>query len=348
MNPLVSIIIPVRNGGAYLEPAIHSILNQTLRDFELIVVDDGSTDGTSSLLANFTAVDSRIRVLTLDASRGICTAINAGLTAARGSYIARMDADDLSRPLRLATQVSYLRNHLNIAVCGSWVRRFGEGMFPFELRGPSDASILGASMVFDNPLVHASVMFRGDLMRTEQWRYDERFRHAEDYDLWSRIAEHHLIGQIPRVLLDYRVHPTNITHTAEAGMDDAAQRVMRRLLTRLGIVPTDEEMVFHRGIATHRCEGGYTPQSLTRVRNWIEHLVVANRASGAFTPTAFAAAADQNWFACCYDALTMMPGVPQLYWSRRLKHVSLRSFLAHQAVLISAGTRHRLARKGAK
>lgn len=338
--PLISVIMPVRNGGPYLEPAIQSILTQTLQDFELLIVDDASSDDTPHVLMALSAEDRRIRKITLHSSAGICGALNTGLEIASGYYIARMDADDLARPERLAVQVSYLQAHPALALCGSQVRRFGEGIKPFVYRGPADSTILRASLVFDNPLFHASVMLRGDLLRQERWRYDEQYRHAEDYDLWSRIAESYSIGQVPRVLLDYRVHAANVTNTSTFGMDAASRMVMERHLRELGIEANVEELCFHRSITAHSLLGGYTQETMARVRDWLSRLTAANRRIGKHPLGAFAAAADHVWFISCYDALRSLPGVTALYLKGLPNDTPFAAVALHGAVLGIAQSRY--------
>jgi glycosyltransferase involved in cell wall biosynthesis len=339
MPPLVSIIMPVRNGSPYLERAIRSILSQTLQDFELLVVDDASSDDTPHVLMALSAKDKRIRTITLPLPSGICGALNTGLEVVSGHYIARMDADDLARPERLAIQVSYLQAHPDLALCGSRVRRFGEGVKPFVFRGPSNPAIIRAALVFDNPLFHASVMIRGDFLRQERWRYDERYRHAEDYDLWSRIAKNYSLGQVPQVLLDYRVHAGNVTNTSTSGMNAAAQMIMDRHLREMGIEATDEELCFHRSMTAHRLLGGYTRETMARVRDWLSQLTAANINTGKHPPGAFASTADQVWFICCYDALPSLPGIPVLYLKGLPDDAPFATVSLHATVLVAAQSR---------
>ena len=159
----VSILLPVHNGGGYLSYAIESILGQTFQDFELIVIDDCSSDGSFELVSSY--LDYRVIQLKLDHQGGICKALNLGIERANGTYLARMDADDICHKERLKKQVEFLESHPHVGFCGSWVNRFGEKQLPQLYKRPTGCKKIRAYGVFDNPMVHSSVMLRGDFIR---------------------------------------------------------------------------------------------------------------------------------------------------------------------------------------
>jgi glycosyltransferase involved in cell wall biosynthesis len=200
----------VRNASAYVAAAVDSILLQTLRDFELIIVDDGSHDPTPEIIAAFASHDRRVRVVTQPAL-GLVAALNNGCALARAPYIARMDADDIADPSRLRSQVDWLRNAPTIGVLGTAARvidstgtQVGTLAFP-----PTDPEIR-ALLETQNAFVHPSVMFRKEVF-ADVGGYRSVALAAEDYDLWLRIAEVTQLANLEETLLDYRVHSGNVT-----------------------------------------------------------------------------------------------------------------------------------------
>jgi glycosyltransferase involved in cell wall biosynthesis len=205
MPPAVTIIIPVRNGAAYLPASVASIQSQDFPLFELLVIDDGSTDATPALLASFAAVDSRIRILR-QPPQGIVAALNAGIAAARAPYLARLDADDLARPDRLRRQLAFMEAHPETGLLGTWAEVIdGEGRAVGRLTPPADPAALARVLARTNPFVHSSVMMRTALVR-RLGGYRAAFRSAEDYDLWLRMAEAGSIANLADDLVQYRRH----------------------------------------------------------------------------------------------------------------------------------------------
>jgi hypothetical protein len=205
-GPTVSVVLPVHNGEPYLAEAIDSILGQTFGDFELIAVDDASTDNSRRRLDDAAARDSRVCVVD-GADRGLVGALNLGLSLARGEFIARMDADDISQPDRFARQVSFLRENPDIAVVGSAITLIDAGgAVVREISYPSaPADVDRFLMEVGSALAHPAVMARRTAMLTVGG-YRKLFQHCEDYDLWLRMAERYLLANLPDRLLRYRQH----------------------------------------------------------------------------------------------------------------------------------------------
>lgn len=201
-QPIVSIIFPVYNAAAFVVGAINSILQQSYRDFELIIINDGSTDATDSLVQPL-LVDQRIRYISRE-NKGLIATLNQGIALAQGDYIARMDADDIALPERLATQLAYLQQHPKVAVVGSAYQVIDEAGQPISIRKPP-LSHTGIAPLFwfGSPFAHPSVMINKRLLG-EQLYYDTNFPHAEDFELWIRLAKQHRLANLPTVLLKYR------------------------------------------------------------------------------------------------------------------------------------------------
>jgi Glycosyl transferase family 2 len=195
--------MPVRDGERFLADAVESVLAQTEPELELVVVDDGSTDGTARLLAGLS--DARVRVLTQPA-RGLTAALNAGCAEAAAPVIARMDADDVALPERLERQLAFLDSHPDVALLGGGIVLVDEQGREFD-REPAPATLdLGER----NDLVHGTVAMRTDAFR-ELGGY--RLDQAEDYDLWLRFQERHGVAAIEAPVLRYRFHPGQFSIT---------------------------------------------------------------------------------------------------------------------------------------
>ncbi len=208
--PLVSVIINAYNAEAYFAECLDSVLAQTLEDFEVIVVNDGSTDATGEIAEAYARRDARVRVFHNERNFGIPATINRALSHARGEFIAKMDADDVTMPERFAKQVAYLRAHPEVVMVGSWWSRIdpdGRELGGHRLH-PSNRR-LAQQMLRRCVLVHTSVMVRGDLYR--RIKYREFFRYAQDYDLFLRLCEHGEIAILPEVLARQRLNPRGVT-----------------------------------------------------------------------------------------------------------------------------------------
>jgi glycosyltransferase involved in cell wall biosynthesis len=211
-SPRVSVVLPVYNGEPFLTDAVDSILAQTFRDFELIGIEDGSLDGSGEILDRFALADSRVRVLH-QANAGIIAALNRGLALARGEFIARMDADDVAHPERLARQAAFLDGRPDIAVVGCAVTLIDErGKRIRDVEYPRTPEAVAEFLEIGAPLAHPAVMMRRDAVRAVGG-YREAYRHAEDYDLWLRMAERYRMANLPDRLLLYRQHETKHSFT---------------------------------------------------------------------------------------------------------------------------------------
>lgn len=206
----VTVLMSVYNEERYLDEAIRSILNQTFTDFEFIIINDGSTDGTLDILRKYEQVDSRILVHN-QANRGLTASLNRGGELANGKYIARMDADDISTPNRLERQVCYFNDHPYLALLGTWAEAIDErGRILWKICPPADPILLKWRMLFKNNIIHSSVMFNKE-KSINLGGYNPNIAFAQDYDLWTRMMRHYDIAQLPEILVHLRDHSAQIT-----------------------------------------------------------------------------------------------------------------------------------------
>lgn len=221
-NPQVSILLPVYNAAQYILKAVDSILQQSLTDFELILIDDGSSDGTEQLVRQLAAKDQRIHLVQRP-RKGLIATLNEGLALARSPLIARMDADDIAFPERLAVQYAYMNSHPDLLAVGSYVMFMDDQDTMYRKKTfPRGKEILEAFR-WGCPLVHPAVMMRTDAVR-EVGGYLSEFPSAEDYALWIRLLSLGNVDTIPKVLLAYRVHSSSISHAHARQQRDSILR----------------------------------------------------------------------------------------------------------------------------
>lgn len=227
--PLVSVLLPAYNAAPYLREAIDGIRAQTLADWELIVIDDGSTDGTPAILAG--CDDPRLIVIR-QANAGVSAALNAGLARARGRYLARQDADDISHPERLARLAAFLDAHPEIDLVGSTFTAIApDGSELYTARLMTQPLAIRRFLLAGNCLFHPGVMIRAVRLRAMNgYRLDAR--HVEDYDLWIRLGPVPRLAALPLPLVRYRVHPDNVSarhaETMAANTREVRERAWRQ------------------------------------------------------------------------------------------------------------------------
>jgi glycosyltransferase involved in cell wall biosynthesis len=211
MAARVSVVMSVFNGQRYLAQAVQSLLGQTFTDFELIVIDDGSTDETPNLLERLAAKDARIRVVSHE-NCGLTRSLNKGIRLGKGEFIARMDADDVSLPDRLARQVEFMEARPEVVAAGGQILVIDEDDDPIAFgANPEEHDELVAMIRRGaTPIVHPTAMVRADALR-RVGGYDERFRVAQDFDLWLRLSEIGELANLSQVLLVYRSHERSVT-----------------------------------------------------------------------------------------------------------------------------------------
>ncbi|MGP9811530.1 glycosyltransferase [Rhodopseudomonas sp. NSM] len=211
--PQVSVILPVRDGQRWLREAVDSVLAQTLTDLELLVIDDGSTDATPAILDEARGRDPRVVVLRQQ-REGLVAALNRGLAQARAPLIARLDADDIALPDRLARQCDYLQAHPDVVLLGGWAEIIDEhGASRNKQMRPSPVG-LRETLAKKSPFIHPTVMFRTEAAR-RVGGYRAAFEAGEDYDFWLRLADIGEIAILPEVLIRYREHGGSVTRTRE-------------------------------------------------------------------------------------------------------------------------------------
>lgn len=238
-DPHVSVVMGVYNGERFLGEAVESILNQTFTDFEFIIVDDGSTDDAWQILTAYAARDDRIRLLRNKANRGVAYSANKGIACARSEYIARMDADDISHPERLARQIHLMATHPEVGLLGGSTQAIDRhGNISSRLwQCPAEHGLIKWRMCFEGPFVNVTTMMRRDLYEQVNGYDIEMGSNAEDYELWQRLSKITRFANLPEVLAyvrqyegyDDRVSKRNAGRQYQNSLI-ISQRVMSELL----------------------------------------------------------------------------------------------------------------------
>jgi Glycosyl transferase family 2 len=246
--PTVSVVMPAHNAAAYIEEAVQSVLAQTFSDFELVIVDDGSTDQTRDVLSRFN--DDRIRILGHDERRGVIAARNTAGHASRGQYLAVLDADDRAWSNRLRVQVDYLDSHPDVLAVGGAAQRItADGLRLNAVRHVSNFDLVAWMALFCNPVIHSTLM-----VRRADWiavgAYDSADAYGEDYGLILRLLRRGRVSNLPQILADYRLSPTQQTATGFQLQNDQADRLVHNAFRQaLGLDVSQDLVRAWRGLA---------------------------------------------------------------------------------------------------
>jgi glycosyltransferase involved in cell wall biosynthesis len=209
-SPPVSVMMTVFNGQEFLSETIDSVLGQSFRDFEFVIVDDGSTDATGDILSRYVLRDSRICVLR-EGKKGRAASLNLAISLAKGKYVANIDADDLAMPGRLQEQVAFMERNPEVGVLGSAFELITDsGRAMNIMRHPLEDSEIRSAMLRYNPICHSSVIFRRDVALA-LGGYRRVFEPSEDFDLWLRMSERSRIANLHNVLVRYRTHANQLS-----------------------------------------------------------------------------------------------------------------------------------------
>jgi len=226
--PLVSVIMPVYNGEKYLAESIESVLSQQFKDFELIIIDDGSTDNSKSIIKSYVKKDNRVKIFCNKSNLGISGALNKAIVNSTGEYIARMDCDDISFPSRLSSQVELLNMRNDVGLCGTWGVAINEvGKKSYSLHTLTGV-LLNYNYWKPSPVISSSSMFRRCLL--DKQLFDLELSTVEDFDLWLRLKKKCLIYNINMELVCYRINAESVTRK-----DPSKQRLLSMIAFKKNI-----------------------------------------------------------------------------------------------------------------
>ena len=216
----ISVLIPVYNCAPYVTAAVNSILTQTFPDFEVVIIDDCSTDNTVQLIQEID--DDRIKIIRKPHNTGITDSLNMGLELAEGKFIARMDGDDISVNTRFEEQVELLENDPSLVLCGSWMQIMSTDEI---VKVPVEHDEIKTEMLAANCVMHPTVMIRTSFLRENNLKYNRALEPSEDYDLWVRMIEKGKFHNIPKALLMHRLHDGQTSETRSSEQQTKAETI---------------------------------------------------------------------------------------------------------------------------
>lgn len=297
--PLVSVVMPVFNNAVTVDAAARSILDQTVQDLELIVVDDGSTDDSAAIVEALR--DPRIRLLHNDVNKGVAVARNRGLDVMRGRYMAPMDADDICRPYRLARTLRVLEDNSSIVACGGRALWKGWSWMPFVGRLPWGADAVRAYMLYGMPSPHDALLFRGSLIHEHKLRYPANQRAADDFAFYRKCMSYGGVDNVTDVLVEYRCNRQGISNTRAEEATTWRLEGLREELSNLLCKPVSHETLrFHAKVGNGT--GAATVDELETSLRWLQSLVQANRQRGIYDPDGLSLATAMVWFSICRNS----------------------------------------------
>jgi glycosyltransferase involved in cell wall biosynthesis len=292
----VSVVMAVHNGEAYIAEAIESVLRQTYSDLEVIVVDDGSDDGTSGILRTLESSDSRV-VAIRPGRIGFADALNVGIEYSRGEYIARMDADDVCFPTRINRQVNFMDSNPQMAASGCSIEVFQDQHITL-VRFPCSPHAIRTHLLFYCALSHPTVVVRRSALHDLGIPYRSEFDGAADYDLWCRMDRSGWqLANLPDVLLRYRRHAAQITTKDGCRQGVIADRVRLHQLSHYGLEASPKELEIHFALA--RWEHKDAAGSLDEVGDWLERIESRLSRIGGFSMDDLRPLLETHWYAAC-------------------------------------------------
>ncbi len=290
-KPSVSVVMPVYNGENYLNDSINSILNQTFKDFEFLIINDGSTDKSLDIIKSFK--DERIIIINNESNLKLANTLNKGISLSNGKYIVRMDCDDISLPYRIEKQVKFMEENKDIGICGSWISTIG--IRNDEIwKSPEDPEEIKCLLLFHSTIFHPTVIMRKNLFDDYNLKYSNELLYVEDYDLWVKASRITKISNIQEVLLYYRLHQdkTSSKHRELQRINDGIIR--KRQLNLLFDDLKEEYLNIHNRISNWEIENS---KSFIRTSElWFIELINANNSKLIYNQNILKKIIFNKWF----------------------------------------------------
>lgn len=288
-NIKITVLMPVFNGKLFIKAAIESILVQTHNNFEFLIINDGSTDDSDSIIKLYS--DKRIKYIKNEDNKGIVATLNEGLMLSSGKYIARMDADDISLPQRLEKQVAFLENHPEYVLCGCRALAINaKDEKLFNLNRPTTFEQIKVFNLFRNAFIHPSVMAHTAIMK--KFGYREDYKYAEDYHLFSQLTMNYKVANLGERLLYYRLHEESITSKKNIEMVINEMKTMKFLLSFLFDKLDDKSLRIHLSVLR--------PQSACfssiEIHDYLINILQKNKEKQVFSNTILRKQLQKEWY----------------------------------------------------
>jgi len=245
-NPKISVLLPMYNAEAHIQEAVDSILNQSYQNFELIIINDGSTDQSLQKVTTLYGNNKKVRLID-QKNHGLIFTLNKAIALSEGELLARMDADDISFPDRFLKQVQLFESTPDLGICGSSTKNFGFNN-DISIKSSNDDE-LKAQLLISPPFAHPSVMIKKSVLTDNNILYDEEYKHCEDFAFWSDLAQHCIFSNVTDISLMYRVHENQITNTFSDTVMEAHYKLCSKNLAKINIHLLKEDFLPYIGHA---------------------------------------------------------------------------------------------------
>lgn len=302
LYPLISVIMPVYNAEKYLREAIDSILSQTYTNFELLLINDGSTDHSKEIILSYN--DKRIRYIENETNLKLIATLNKGIDLAEGEYIARMDADDISSPKRLEIQINYMLKHPNVDLCSTWGYMITEeGNIMGKNKSIDEPELINCALFFTCPILHAAIVCKTNVLKNNKYKV---FLHAEDLEMWINLRDkHYTMVTIPKYLYSYRWYRNNVCNTnADFQLSQKKKLLKLQLESFFGREVSDSEVnLHHLSFELYRWGSKSSRQldneSFQKENVWLENISKQNKITKTFSQNDLDAFLCSRWLVCC-------------------------------------------------
>lgn len=327
MNPVISVLMPVLNGGKYIKQSIESVLSQSFNDFELLIIDDASTDDSIKIVNSIK--DKRIQIHHNGKRLGLVQTRQRGVAEARGKFIAFMDCDDISLPDRFGDQLNFLDKNRQISLVGSWIKVIDENgkIVGKTWKHASYSEIIPSILLFRNCFTQSSVLIKRECLNSYPFRRE--FWAAPDYDLWNRLGRIYKLANLAKVLVYYRSYSNNMSSEVKQEIIECSSKIQKENLLTIGINPTKEELIIHDFLEREQLD--VTDVILDKVYLWLSKLIVANEKTAKFDKYFFAKVVENYWFkVCCMGAnkgLSIWKRYSETSLSSLIRTKKLKNFL---------------------
>ena len=300
--------MPVYNCAPFVKQAVESILQQTYSHFELLVIDDCSTDNTAAIVQNIK--DERIVFIKKEKNTRYTNSLNMGLNLAKGQYIARMDGDDYSLPQRFERQMAAMEADKAIALCGTWYRIMdSEKVVAY----PTESDAIKIALLSYSPIGHPTAFLRKSSLQKLGLSYDSAFEPAEDYRLWTQLAARHTIVNIPEILLNYRVHSTQVSQQKMELQQAHSNKIRLMQLQHLKISPTNGQEELHIALVTNNIAASRS-FSNAQVQEWLMLLHQSNQLEKIYEPGGLSVLLMEYWHRSVFSRFEYNPATLKMDW----------------------------------
>jgi len=313
-NIFVTVLISVYNGADYLHESLSSVLSQTYDNFEILVINDGSTDNSVNIINSFH--DGRIRIINNGRNLGLTQSLNKGIQLAQGKYILRMDADDICLPNRFEEQIKFMEANQTISFSGTWFKILYSNR---TTKPPVGDEEIKAGLFFYNPFGHPCMILKKEDFMKNELLYDEKFSYAQDYDLWVRASKKLKSANLNIALLQYREHQNQMSQVYEQKVIEEPNNIRINQLKEF-ISCTQDEINLHLKLLNGKLESNY--EFILHATQWLEKLHYHNISTNIFSPQYFSRKLSEIWINLFIGAKKFNPQLLYIYVKSPLRAFS--------------------------